>query len=89
MMTLDYTPHITHCLHHQLLPPDDMPTQLHFQKLLDGDLFPGNFENLMAQFLDRLLDHQPEPLLVQIEKGQVEGLSGEQTQTLKQSFSFG
>lgn len=66
-----------------------MPLQLHFQKLLDGDLFPSKFENLMAQFLDRLLDHQPEPLLVQIEEGRVKGLSEEQTQTLKQSVGFG
>lgn len=42
----------------------------------------------MAQFLDRLLDDQPEPLLVQIEEGWVKDLSEEQTQTLKQSVCF-
>ena len=42
----------------------------------------------MAQFLDRLLDHQSEPLLVQLEKGQVEGLSEEQMKTLKQSVGI-
>lgn len=42
----------------------------------------------MAQFLDRLLDDQPEPLLVQIEEGRVKGFSEEQTQTLKQSVGF-
>ncbi|KAA6409059.1 MAG: hypothetical protein FRX48_07403 [Lasallia pustulata] len=71
-----------------LLPPADMPLHTHFQKLLDGDLSPSVFQNLIAQFLDRLLDHQPEPLLVQLEKGRVEGLSGAQTQRLKRSVGF-
>lgn len=78
----------THLLDHQLLPPADMPLHTHFQKLLDGDLSPSVFQNLIAQFLDRLLDHQPEPLLVQLEKGRVEGLSGAQTQRLKRSVGF-
>lgn len=66
-----------------------MPLQLHFQKLLDGDLCPSKFGNLMAQFLDSLLDREPKPLLVQIEEGRVEGFSEEQTQTFKQSVGFG
>lgn len=87
-MTPNHTRQITDRLGHKLLPSDDVPRHLHFQRLLDSDLFPGTFENLMAQFLDRLLDHQPKPLLVQLENGQVKGFSGEQTHILKQRVGF-
>ena len=87
-MSPKHVQHVANDLVYQLLPPDDVPLQVHFQSLLVGELVPSTFENLVVQFLDRLLDHQPEPLLVQLEHGRVVGLSEDQTQALKHSVRF-
>lgn len=66
----------------QLTPSPDVDMAKHLKRLTKR--FPlRNFEEQLLHFLDALQVEQEEPLLVQIETGNVTGMSNEQVKDLK------
>ena len=63
-------------------PPHDVPLQTHLENLATSELSLVGFEESVIDFLRRLLITQPLPVLVQIERGKVEGISVKDGQRL-------
>lgn len=59
----------------KLLPPHGTPTMAHARKLLAYSLPLDEFEKNIMDFVEGLLEAQQKPLYVQIEQGELDGLS--------------
>ncbi|KAK5145535.1 hypothetical protein LTR04_001278 [Oleoguttula sp. CCFEE 6159] len=71
-----------------LIPPVTTPLLAHLDTLaLQHPL--ANYEDSVLAFLHALLASQPAPLLTQLEAGQVEGLTRQETEALKARAGFG
>jgi len=71
-----------------LLPPDGVSLQHHLESLAANSLSSRIFEDGVLRFLSDLLKDQPEPMLVQLENGMLEGLSRKETQAMKERAGF-
>ncbi|KAL9123215.1 MAG: hypothetical protein Q9187_000232 [Circinaria calcarea] len=69
-----------------LVPPGGLSLETHFQDLVDGEFSPLQFEDLIIDFLKSMLHAQPAPLLVQFERGTIDGLSVEESKTLREEI---
>jgi hypothetical protein len=59
----------------KLIPPPGTSTTAHFQGLVIDEFPPMDFGQRLVEFLDNLFHGQPQPLLMQVESGNIDGLS--------------
>lgn len=67
----------------QLVPPPGISLQAHLEELLANDLSSAGFEQHLHDFLSGLFNSQTEPLLVQVESGNIDGWTRSETEELK------
>lgn len=72
----------------QLVPPAGTDLHTHLRSLIQNELSVPKFEECMIAFLDGLLRDQSTPILVQVEMGQVDGLSREEARVLQQAIGI-
>ena len=72
----------------QLIPPEGMDLRKHLETLLDGELSTQIFEDYMFSFLGGLHYSQPRPLLLQVESGNIDGLSRKQGRAFKRAVGL-
>lgn len=72
----------------QLVPPQDIDLQEHLQILTAGDLSIFEFEQHILEFLTKIHQGQPKPLLAQVESGEVEGLSKREVRRLHEAVGL-
>ena len=70
------------------MPPAGTDLLTHLRGLIDNELSVPKFEQCMIAFLDGLLRDQSIPVLTQVEMGQVDGLSCEETRVLQQAIGI-
>ena len=72
----------------KLVPPEGTSLQEHLAHLLEGDLSITRFDQYILNFLTGLHLSQPRPLLIQLERGKLDGLSKQRTQELQRTFDI-
>ncbi|KAL8849467.1 MAG: hypothetical protein Q9221_005549 [Calogaya cf. arnoldii] len=71
-----------------LRPPDNTPLVDHLQDMAAGALSVVTFKEKVSEFLAGLLSAYQPPLLIQLERGEVNGLSRKATEALKLRSGF-
>ncbi|KAL8771753.1 MAG: hypothetical protein Q9209_002944 [Squamulea sp. 1 TL-2023] len=72
----------------QLRPPDNTLLVDHLESLASGELSVVAFREKIVEFLTGLLSAHQAPLLIQLERGKVDGLSRKATAALKKRTGF-
>ena len=70
------------------MPPSGITLLEHAEGLLAGQLPLDTFEQNLMMFVEGLLEAQPKPLYVQLEVGQVDGLSRVNTRELMKTIGM-